>query len=96
MWNQQVGVPHRHLTGPMGVSPLNTSYKSFASWSMNVLALYVVLSVFFVMWQKKYFRKLLYLTQNCYCSRFIYRSENLVHNGDDNSDNHNQPQFEHQ
>ena len=31
MWNQQVEVLHHHLTGPMGVSPHNTSYKSFAS-----------------------------------------------------------------
>ena len=38
MWNQQVEVLHHHLTGPMGVSPHNTSYKSFASWFMNVLA----------------------------------------------------------
>ena len=39
---------HHHLTGPMGVSPHNTSYKSFASWFMNVLALCSVVSVFFL------------------------------------------------
>ena len=47
MWSQQVEVPHHHLTGPMGVSPHNTSYKSFASWLMNVLVLYLVVSIFF-------------------------------------------------
>ena len=40
--------------------------------------------------------KLLYITQNWYCGRFIQRSENLACNGNDNIDNHNQPQFEHE
>ena len=31
MWNQQVEVLHHHLTGPLGVSPHNTSYKSFSN-----------------------------------------------------------------
>ena len=48
MWNQQVEVPHHHLTGPMGISSHNTSYKSFANWLMNVLTLYLVVSVFFL------------------------------------------------
>ena len=61
---------------------------------MNVLALYLVVSIFF-WYEKKYFWKLLYLIQNCYFSSFIQRSENLVCNGIDNNDNHNQPQFEH-
>ena len=45
---------------------------------------------------KIYYWKLLYITQNWYCGRFIQRSENLVCNGNDNIDNHNQPQFEHE
>ena len=61
---------------------------------MNVLALYLVVSIFF-RYEKKYFWKLLYLIQNCYCNSFIQKSENLVCNDIDNSDNHNQPQFEH-
>ena len=39
-------VPHSHLTGSMGVSPHSTSYKSFASSLTNVLALYLVKSLF--------------------------------------------------
>ena len=45
---------------------------------------------------KIYYWKLLCITQNWYCGRFIQRSENLGCNGNDNIDNHNHPQFEHE
>ena len=62
---------------------------------MNVLSLYLIVSIFFFGVKKKNFWKLLYLNQNWYWSRFTERFENLVCDGIDNNDNHNQPQFEH-
>ena len=96
MWNQQEEVSHHHLMGPMGVSPYNTSLKKFCKLTYECP--YTVLGckhIFFGV-NKIYYWKLLYITQNWYCGRFIQRSENLACNGNDNIDNHNQPQFEHE